>query len=374
MTYIILALLIVLLYPFNKKTANSIKFVNKIHIKKRKRYILIVSLIFYLLIACRCIATGRDTIMYSQIYEQLNSFYSISSWLVYDIAQNDNIELGYASLIWFCHLLINYRGFMFIQAAISIAPVAYVFYKKSELPWLSFLLYFLLNYVTWNMCAGRQAPALSLTFLSYYFYSKEKYRNAILIFILAWLLHMTVIVVLPIFLLLKIKWLRSDKYIVSTIIVTNVIGNALMPIILPYMRIDYSGEVGESVGKLTYGGFCMLFFSIMYFKKKYNINLGDSYYLFSIMIVLWPLIDTIPAAFRITFYFMIYLCLCAPELVVQLKNTYIRRLMLFFMVFIGIIYFYSRSLSTSMDVYPYYSIFEYSDKSNYYNLYKSSNK
>ena len=58
-----------------------------------------------------------------------------------------------------------------------ITPFVYVVYKWSDNVVWSFVLYILLGYLTWNMCAARQAPAVSFTLLAYYFDSCKRYNG-----------------------------------------------------------------------------------------------------------------------------------------------------------------------------------------------------
>lgn len=330
---------------------------------KKKRFLCIFSLIFILLIGFRCIQTGQDTDMYGVIYSNLNRFNSYSSFML-DSDFENSIEFGYASWQWLIHLFFDYRGFLILQAVLMIVPFSYVVFKWSDDCRISFVLYILLGYFTWNMCAARQAPAVSLTFLAYYFYCSKMYKKALFSYLVAISFHTTALIFLPFVFGLQI--IKKDQILIISLIVTKLIGGVLIPIVLPYLRVDYSGDVQKgSVGQLTYFGFIALLFLMLYIKKQKRIELPDSFYMFSYMMILWPLVDTISAGFRITFYFMIYLCLAIPSIMKALKLQKQRSLLMVYKIFcIGIlsVYFYNMHYGNlGRHVYPYYSMFEYSD-------------
>ena len=285
--------------------------------KSKVRFVRFASFVFIAFIGLRCTQTGQDTDMYGVIYSNLSRFNSYSSFML-DSDFENSIEFGYASWQWLIHLFFDYRGFLILQAVLMIVPFSYVVYKWSDDCRISFVLYILLGYFTWNMCAARQAPAVSLTFLAYYFYCSKMYKKALVSYLVAISFHTTALIFLPFVFGLRI--IKKDQILIISLIVAKLIGGVLIPIVLPYLRVDYSGDVQKgSVGQLTYFGFIALLFLMLYIKKQKRIELPDSFYMFSYMMILWPLVDTVSAAFRITFYFMIYLCLAIPSIMKALK-------------------------------------------------------
>lgn len=331
--------------------------------KSKVRFVRFASFVFIAFIGLRCTQTGQDTDMYGVIYSNLSRFNSYSSFML-DSDFENSIEFGYASWQWLIHLFFDYRGFLILQAVLMIVPFSYVVYKWSDDCKISFVLYILLGYFTWNMCAARQAPAVSLTFLAYYFYCSKMYKKALVSYLVAISFHTTALIFLPFVFGLQI--IKKDQILIISLIVAKLIGGVLIPIVLPYLRVDYSGDIQKgSVGQLTYFGFIALLFLMLYIKKQKRIELPDSFYMFSYMMILWPLVDTVSAAFRITFYFMIYLCLAIPSIMKALKLQKLRSLLMVYKIFcisILSVYFYNMHYGNlGRHVYPYYSMFEYSD-------------
>lgn len=331
--------------------------------KSKVRFVRFASFVFIAFIGLRCTQTGQDTDMYGVIYSNLSRFNSYSSFML-DSDFENSIEFGYASWQWLIHLFFDYRGFLILQAVLMIVPFSYVVYKWSDDCRISFVLYILLGYFTWNMCAARQAPAVSLTFLAYYFYCSKMYKKALVSYLVAISFHTTALIFLPFVFGLQI--IKKDQILIISLIVAKLTGGVLIPIVLPYLRVDYSGDVQKgSVGQLTYFGFIALLFLMLYIKKQKRIELPDSFYMFSYMMILWPLVDTVSAAFRITFYFMIYLCLAIPSIMKALKLQKQRSLLMVYKIFcicILSVYFYNMHYGNlGRHVYPYYSMFEYSD-------------
>lgn len=354
MTYIVI---IILLLYFGRQ--------EKLYtLVKKKHFMCIFSLLFILLIGFRCIQTGQDTEMYGVIYSNLSRFNSYSSFMLNSDFEN-SIEFGYASWQWIVHLFFDYRGFLICQAILMITPFVYVVYKWSDNVVWSFVLYILLGYLTWNMCAARQAPAVSFTLLAYYFYSCKRYKASTISYLIAISFHTTALLFLPV--VLTYKLLRNKKLLLISLVASKIIGNYFIPMILPYMRIDYSDDVlSGSVGQLTYFGFLAVLLYCLFIEKFHKVVLPNTFYLFSVMLILWPLVDTIAAAFRITFYFMIYLCFAIPTILKDLQQlgmSNVRRILTLAVTVIFSVYFYNMNLKPKggRHVQPYYSVFEYPD-------------
>ena len=148
MTYIIIICFIIFFWNKTNKNSN----------KQIKKFNLFVWFLFVSIIGLRCVQTGQDTLMYREIYNGLNEYNSYKYFMI-DFNFVNSIEVGYATWQWIVHLLFDYRGFLICQAILMITPFVYVVYKWSDNVVWSFVLYILLGYLTWNMCAARQAHA-----------------------------------------------------------------------------------------------------------------------------------------------------------------------------------------------------------------------
>lgn len=354
MIYILLLVIIMVIGKHITSAKNS----------QYRRYVTFVWLMFVLLIGLRCTQTGQDTLMYGSIFQGLNRYKSYKEFMS-DFNMVNNIEVGYATWQWLIHLVLDYRGFLICQAVLMITPFVYVVYKWSDNAVVSFVLYILLGYLTWNMCAGRQGTAVSFTLLSFYFYSCKKIKAFIISYLVAISFHTTALIFLPFIFLYRL--LCNKKLLFLTLLASKIIGNYFIPLILPYMRIDYSEDVlSGSVGQLTYFGFLAVLLYVLYIEKAYKVALPNTFYLFSVMLILWPLVDTIAAAFRITFYFLIYLCFAIPTILKDLQKPgmgNVRRILTLAVTMIFSVYFYNMNLKPKggRHVQPYYSVFEYPD-------------
>jgi hypothetical protein len=205
--------------------------------------------------------------------------------------------------------------------------------------------------------------------LSIFLFYEGKWKSSLIWLILAFSFHSTVLVIIPA--VIAVKYIKNDKLILVLAIITKIIGSGLISLIIPYMRIDYTDDVlTESVGQLTYFGFFMLLLVMMWLKNKSKLKVDYAYYMFAMVIILWPLIDTLAAAFRVTFYFMVFICFVIPNMLVQYrKTTWSKIILLASAIVVGSIYFSNRTIKSNMDVNPYYSVFEYPDRNNYPNLY-----
>ena len=193
-------------------------------IKDKKKFTILVSIQLFLILALRSKYLGVDLVNYN------DGFYYIKSLSFTDMISKLHFistaelkypfvyESGYVLLNWIIsHLGLSFHGFLVICAFINIASFSYFIYKYSEIPWLSYIMLCAFGIYTYFFGIIRQSLALSVFLWAIHFAINNKNKRAILLFVLSFLFHRTILIMLPIFILIKTKPIKKKTF---TILIT----------------------------------------------------------------------------------------------------------------------------------------------------------
>ena len=177
-------------------------------IKDRKKFILVVAIQLFLILAFASVSMGVDSANYVNGYEYIKNkdFDGLMSSLritgVSSLKWPYYYENGYTIFNWVSsHIGLTYHIFLAICAAINISAVSYFIYRYSKKPWLSFVLYCSLGFFMSDFGIVRQSLAISMMLFSYCFLDKKKYILGILFFFLAVSFHRVALITIPLVLL-----------------------------------------------------------------------------------------------------------------------------------------------------------------------------
>lgn len=155
--------------------------------RAKKVYCVVMACLFVFFIGLRSRNIGIDSLDYS------NSFYKAPkfSWDVFVgfLKQKEFLYHSLQSLVrtftpyytvWFCIVAIAY-----------IVPLAIFIYRKSSLPYLSFILFMSMAYMNFAMAGLRQTFATSFLIISFGYLSEKKYIKYIIFVLIATCFHIT---------------------------------------------------------------------------------------------------------------------------------------------------------------------------------------
>ena len=183
-------------------------------IKDRKKFVILVSIQLFLIMALRSNMLGVDLPSYELGYNYIGhlSFEELLSGIGGHARETPGalfvsyFEGGYSIFNWICaHLGMDFHGFLVICAAINISSVGYFIYKYSKKPWLSFVIFSTFGFYTFFFGIIRQGLALSMMLLSYCCLDKKKYILTAILLFLAFNIHHTALLSLPLLLILAFR-------------------------------------------------------------------------------------------------------------------------------------------------------------------------
>lgn len=152
-------------------------------------YVLIWFFLF-ILIGFRHYSIGNDTYGYIRLF--LNSRLMSLDWTEFFTSR---YELGFLTYNKWLYGINQHPSTVLVGFALPTVVInAYVLYKKSVNPCLSLFIFCAYRYFSFSLSGIRPMMALSLLFLSYYFYDEKKYLRAVLTVVLASSFHLSSLV------------------------------------------------------------------------------------------------------------------------------------------------------------------------------------
>lgn len=143
----------------------------------------------------RDVSIGTDSVNYVLIFERTNAI---------DDILNQTMEPGYLAIAWLAKKFgSNYIWLFIITAVISVAGLIGGIRRYSLSPHLSFFFMIATGYYTFFFNGARQGIALAITFFTIGAFYEGKFKNLFFIVILASFFHLTALVLIPAYFLVR---------------------------------------------------------------------------------------------------------------------------------------------------------------------------
>ena len=319
---------------------------------------LIVTILFS---GLRDMIGGYDVYIYAEVYESA----------IKQMIEFSAFEIGFRWLYYFLRLFSENRFFMFFVCALIIMSTHFYSVKKnSNLVYFSlfilFCKFFLMSFVYL-----RQGIAMGIVWLSISYILKRDFKRFILILLLAFLIHKSSIIFLPIYFIATKKLNQLNMFVIA--IAALII--SITPLMSYFMTFISESVDNEKVKVYVSksGGinlfyllesllliYLILKFSVQFYLSNKGIMILNGLYLY----VLINIIALTNASFiRFGWYYFIFLVLALPQIFYFIKQLEIRKLFK-----AGIYLYYSLLFFRLLIVYddgdfmPYKTIFQDFDR------------
>lgn len=279
--------------------------------KKNKFVFIVLALLFILLSAFRGLEVGTDVLNYKQIFGQiLSSGYNVAIEPLW-------IALNYTSY----NLGFGFRGIIVVSALLTLLPIFFVIFKESRNPILSLFFYYVLYIYFFSFNGIRQAIAISIVFLGFYFLKEQKIIPFVVTVIIASFFHISALVCLVV---LLIRFIPQKNIIyISIVLVSWVVGLTVADKLFLWAMYVFNytsyqtAELGNIIGNALFQGVLSMFFIFCLYTVKDKTNLYFN--IFFIAVVFSNLLARVPHGNRIFLYFSIIQVLFLPILFYQNK-------------------------------------------------------
>ncbi len=171
--------------------------------KDRKQYIVIMAVLHSLLSGLRHPYLTGDMQSYCYMYHD----FAHLGWFSETVFQKGK-NFGFNWLLKFFSLMTNdeYQVFLIIVAIFIEVVVAYLIYKYSPLPWLSFLVWNCMGFYSFGFSAIKQSIAMGLIMIAFIGIMEERPKQFVVFTVLATFLHQPALIFLPAYYLSKRKF------------------------------------------------------------------------------------------------------------------------------------------------------------------------
>lgn len=312
-------------------------------IKDKKKFVILVGIQLFLILAMRDITMGVDMENYIGGYKYISqmNFDGLVSSLrpsgVSELVYPYFYENGYTILNWIVsHIGIGFHGLLVVCAGINIISVSYFIYKYSKNPWLSFVIFCTFGFFVYDFGILRQSLALSIILWAYIFADKRKLIPMVLAFLLAFSFHRAAIIALPILALLyfRVKPITRKGLLylliltIPVVIFSGFIYNNIVVNVMDAMNRLYIGHeagINKRIVMLLAVAFFMLF-TFDFSKQKSRMSTIACYALmFSVYFSIFGLYNE--TLNRASQFLSIFLVILVPDILGQYSGQKSKLLM-----------------------------------------------
>ena len=300
---------------------------------KKILFVTICFIQLYLISAVRY-RVGGDYSMYTEGF--FNMALDTHRYGFFETLTYKDWEIGYILLNKFISLFtVDYRAFTMIISIFPLIGPAYLIARYSCNVFISVFMYVNLYLFYLDMNFIRQAIAMSILCFAYGFLKDKKFWRFLLIVAAAAFFHLTVIYMIPVFLvcLLKVNTRTLLLYLFG-LLFYYILSDGVLNIVLAHFHNEYSGSIFIENGVFVqYAFFPLLICAAMVFVSYYVKELTPEQHMLihlTLMMGFWTVVMTKHALFeRFSYYTMLFVVLAVPEAIkafsVQLKDNLIKK-------------------------------------------------
>lgn len=316
---------------------------------RSKNILLFFSWFILVVVAGTRYETGADWDMYTAI---LHDTKPIGSLLLSGQIFSSNIELGYLLL---CSILkqvglgIQFLFFIIVLFNVTIITLALKHYTKYVI--MGLWIYFSLIYITLEFSLVRQALAASICFYAYRFVSEKKMWKYFMFVFIAFLFHLSALIMLPLYFFFKGKFNNSKLLFIvglgCVLMLFNIkwihallmfIGNILGGGFLVKIQYYTTNETYNVNRAISIGFFLNLLLVLLFLRKRKVIesykygNLFINVFMVNI-IVYYYLYEFMEISIRFRLYYIFSLMVLFPYLLESYQNL-VNKIMIGIFIFI----------------------------------------
>ena len=229
----------------------------------------------------------------------------------------------------------DYQWYMVILSVIAIVPMALFIIKNSEVPWISTILYMNLFMFFMEMNFLRQMIAVSILLLAWHFLKKNGFIIYTVLIIIASLFHQTILVMIPVYFLVKFKPGLKELFIYGFFLLWFYTASSdFFDLITTMFHEEYNDSIFIKTGVALIYSILPLFVTIVSFllvktetinltrENKYLVNLTFIGTLLMLTMAKHSIIE------RLSYFFIPFMLLLVPVIYRSLKTKgiyYVRK-------------------------------------------------
>jgi len=322
------------------KAANQVNENNKFLLADQKGInavcISSLFLMLFLLSALR-INTGGDYKNYIRIFHDIIH----GNYVVTEVGFNYTVTAVYS--FFGCE---NYLAVFALFAGVMIAFFLWGMYKQSKDFAMTFFMYITLSLYFQSFSTVRYYFALSIVFVSIYYFGRKRYISGIILVLLASLFHKSVLLTIPVYVLAGFNWKKIHVVIVTILALTGFVFKQqyLMIMLKLYPSYVTSGEY-IGAGGISYVNvfrcFAVLVISLVFYEDVVKNNKENRFYFYLnyAALLIFTCFSFIPYGSRIGYYMNISHILYVPSIIKCIKDKRKANIIKWCVIVLCVVYF-----------------------------------
>lgn len=309
----------------------AILFLNKSNYKSKKHFCILTSINWIIISGLRHITIGADTYVYKVymfdkvVHSDWNQI--LSNFLGIYLRGEIGKDPGYTIFQKIIQIFtVNYQIYLIIIAIIFTISLGMWIYKNSNEPFISFLLYSVLFYSFYAITGHRQTIATALGVLfGYEFIKKRKILPFIVLVLIAFTVHKSIIAFFPFYFLANNKITKKYLiFILASFPIIFIFRFELIRIIVSLVGYEQYMFQYEGAGTWTFTTLLLMVFVVTIWKHKIILSSNPQavHYINALIlaIVFVPLTFINPSLMRLVQYYSIFLILLIPEIILSFNR------------------------------------------------------
>lgn len=278
--------------------------------------------IFIFLLAMKDLKVGVDTENYYIFFKE--ALLRPVSYVV----DKHGVEWGYHLFeVVLSRISSSFQVYLGAVALVAASPIWYFYAKESKNPYLSVILFATVAPFSMYFSGLRQILAIAFVIPAYYFVKKKKWLLFILTVVAAFFFHKSALVLLILYPIYRIKISRNMAYVAIPVLAAVLVFNQqIFLLLLRFLGDEYMERYSDMTAT---GAYTVLFLLIVFAVYSYFIpdeeKLDDdarglrNILLLAVAIQCFAPIHTL--AMRMNYYFLIFIPILIPKIVVAAKDT-----------------------------------------------------
>ena len=326
--------------------------------KRRKQFVIIVSVILVLQSCLRNLAVGEDTYAYFMTFTNASrfSYHDTLTFFLNNFKYGIGKDPGFFFMEKFFNDILygNFRVFLILVAILffySLGRFILTNIRKLSDVILAYVIYSVLYFSFYSITGIRQTIAMAIVMLSIPYIKKKKIVPFILIILVASTIHKSAIIFIIFYVINRYKSIAKYIFTFALLLfpVAMIFKGQFLILIQSFMGYDDYQSM-DGAGTMTFT-ILFLFVSLFtYLRRKYieknNVNFPFFFNALAVCLVFLPLSWINPSLLRIIMFFSIYLLVIIPEIInsfstVSMKFT--KELKVFCMIILVALYIKSNN-------------------------------
>ena len=303
--YILLFMLLIFGYNLSVNNRNNVIKIKGLYYSK---YIVFATVCLILLMGLRAETVGSDTEQYAVRYSDTLARFALG---------RENPELGFDALqlLFYKYLQVGYNGFIFFIAVICSVSMG-LFINKYVKDELTALFIFIMLLLAMYMSGIRQCTALSMCIGAFFMADKRKPILYLLFMAVAYSIHNSSIIFLPIYLL---WYIRINKFQATIIFIASISAFIYRPLLTPVIEYLAPAKYADMTFNMNYAinpfvlavPVCMILFALIFTptiaeggKKRKMSQIDSVFYIFMCIYLVFQILSISNGQLlRLSFYY-----------------------------------------------------------------------